>query len=314
MSCTDYTLVITKSDSSAKNSFVNTLFKSKNLYVCDNANIRGSISIATAMMDSNNIPVDPLLIEWIEDAGMRIDPIVMSPAILLEAGVDCGTGSNTILYDGVGHASAPSVSADNIILVGLNSSLTNEGNNVCFGNNVSNTGPNNIIIGNDLVSVHRTRLDVLIGHSIETDGNPVENGNTMIGNNIVFPHRLSARNCVVGHRCVDRSFNPDRNVIIGHNYTNSGRTQASIVLGSDSESGGLISIVLGRQSATNAEDQIIIGSGGTSAPDTTEGRLFFINRESVGAGATIPGTADAYIPIRWNGGLRYIPAFTTLPT
>ena len=169
-----------------------------------------------------------------------------------------------------------------------------------------------MVIGND------TRYSNPIAPSI---GHGQNNGNVgssvCIGNRQFVAQAAGQENAIIGHDIIINEGNFDRSAVVGHNTTVSGAAGKGILvgLGNDHTLNGEFDILIGYGlTSSGFTREIMIGNNG-SATQTAQGRLYFVNVESVGSSGTIGGTTpDAYIPIVWNGGGPvYLPGYITKP-
>lgn len=225
----------------------------------------------------------------------------------LRAGVGCGTGADSIIFDSNGSGTLPSTSGTGAVAVG-NDAVATGLNSISCGESATCTADNGIAIGPSS-SVGSTR-GIAMGVGAQNPTGAISNINVGLMNNTGTG---SNTNISVGLRSQVGSSSTN-NLLIGRISRVSGTECIVCGDGSSSDASNYSNtIIIGRFFRTGADRQIMLGSGndagGTTAP-AVDGRLIFAQqREALGAGGAINPVADNFIPINWNGQLYYVPCF-----
>ncbi len=253
-----------------------------------------------------------VVVEYIAGAGMDID---FTPSLRntwrFSAGVGCGTGANSIIFDGSGSSNAPTVASSGATVFGIGGEPGYAANSMTIGNasqfktNAESTttighrngaaNPQSIAIGNDQTN---------------------QNGGTMItiGNRISVSGELGQESIIIGHDANVVSGDYDRGGVVG-NDTNSA-SPGGVQLGNNQSARARFDCMIGYnlRSTTNNSEIMIGNSFGIFESQAATGRVYFGAVEPVGSAGTISGTTpDAYIPIQWNNTLVYLPGYLVKP-
>ena len=225
----------------------------------------------------------------------------------LRAGVGCGTGTDSVVFDANGSGTSPSTSGTGAVAIGRGASATGT-NSISCGDSATCTVDNGIAIGPS--SSAGSTKGIAMGVGAQNPAGANTNINVGLMN---ITGAGSNTNVSIGFRSQVGSASTG-NTLIARNSRISGTE--CIVCGDESSSDSASysnTIAIGRFLRAGADRQIMLGSGNDAAGTTgpaVDGRLIFTQqREALGAGGAINSVADNFIPINWNGQLYYIPCF-----
>lgn len=300
MSC-DLSTGQTASDMRVTHITVSQQVRCKNLHVC--RDISTCLNCAeldvTNPMNDRIIPVPPSnlpLNTFLAGAGISLS----LAGRRIQAGIGCGTGANSIVFDRAGSGSAPTITPSGTVLIG-NNNVTTGDDSVIVGNDNIVDSDDGIAIGGFCLT--RGTRSMTMGY--RANDNPGNTTNIVMGT--VCRAETNANYTIsLGFECLTFGI---RNTILGSQCRANGERSMAIGDGSFATSGADDAAVIGRFLRPTADQQIVIGSGeGSYAGPAIVGQFIFANqREGSLAGISTAGTADNFIPISWNGQLYYIP-------
>lgn len=262
--------------------------------------------------DLNRLENIVVVVEYIAGAGMNIE---FTPSIRnvwsFSAGVGCGTGANSIVFDGLGSSDAPTVTASGATVFGIGGEPGYAENTVTIGNasGSKTNAESTTTIGHRNTTVNPQSVTIGNIHTNNNLGTMVT-----IGNQISVAGQAGEDSIIIGNDVNVSNGNWDRGIIIGAS-TNSG-SSIGIQLGSGQSSVANFTCTIGYNLRSTAFDRQLLIGNNFNIPDSQSetGRVYFGGVEPVGSTGTIGGTTpDAYIPIQWNNTLVYLPGYLVKP-
>lgn len=293
------------SDTTLSNLDISEIARVNRAIVCDQLDV-GTMSVGRLVVDSFVVgPIDSD--EASEGPGIDITNITPNggSAILhreIEAGVNCGTGDNTIIFDGNGTGANPSPSGNDAVCIGVGSSSLGN-SSISIGRNAATPADNCVVVGAN--SSTQFENNVIVGSNSIT-GNSANNVVVGGGCNV-----SSANNVVLGYDtalpvgCTNNVVAGNGNVVTGDGFC--------VVMGTDNVSAFPRTVVVGTRLTANADSQVLFGNDGAGDVGVV-GRVHFFGREpAVTTGGALPATADNFLTLDWNSALYTIPVFTSVP-
>jgi len=288
-------------DRGLRNQDVTESLRCENLYVCNSVVAR---ELVVERLEAGGIPILDLpedLLNLLVGPGISTVDTVIGSVLsrTVQSGIECGTGTGSLVYDGIGSGINPTPSGDDVVVLGFEATALGN-NSIAVGRNAAANAANTIAVGHNATASGIDGIAFGANSSIGTGTR-----NMAIGDSASIGS--GSNSIMIG---VDGSITGSDNVVVGHNSSCSGNR--CTLIGDSNSCAVDDAIAIGNNLIPRSNRQVLFGHN-ASGDLSADGRVHFFGREPAQVGGPLPAASDASLHWNWNNVLYRIPVFTSVP-